>query len=103
MVRPRRLTSDDVFQPLGDVVLGCLAVPFVFGLLALLLAAVVVSLAYSLCEWLQIQRVLGPVAFAVMVVVVLLHFTGCSTAPARDPRDPEVWHPTAPARYPLPR
>ncbi len=103
MVRPRRLTSDDVFQPLGDVVLGLIAVPFFVGIFALLAAAVVVCLAFNLCEWLQKQRVLGPVAFAGIVVVVLLHFTGCSTAPVRDPRDPEVWRPAAPANYPLPR
>lgn len=103
MVRSRRITSDDVFQPLGDVVLGLLAVPFVFSLVALLAAAVVVSLAFNLCEWLQKQRVLGPAAFVVLVLVVVLHFTGCSTAPVRDPRDPEIWRPSAPARYPLPR
>jgi apolipoprotein N-acyltransferase len=96
MLRTRRLTPDDVFQPLGDLVLGLVGVVVIIAILAV--AAVALAL-----DWMQRQKLLGPIAFAVMVFAVLVHFTGCATPPAHDPRDPEVWRPTAPARYPLPR
>ena len=41
----------------------------------------------------------------ILAAVAALLFAGCATpAPApRDQRDPEVWRPTTPAVYPLPR
>lgn len=100
MVRPCRITVDDVFQPLGDIVLAFI------GLVSI---ALIISASALACvfDWLQERRFLGPATFGVMVAVVLLQLVGCASAPAPtrtgDPRDPEVWRPTAPAVYPLPR
>lgn len=107
MVRTRRLTSDDVFQPLGDIALGFASIGIVLGFVALVIAALLVWAISEALEWLQEQRFLGPITFAVMVAVVLLHLVGCASTPTPtrtgDPRDPEIWKPTAPAVYPLPR
>jgi hypothetical protein len=40
------------------------------------------------------------------LAAITLALGACSTPsapPTRDPRDPEVWRPTTPAVYPLPR
>lgn len=42
----------------------------------------------------------------ILAALAALLFAGCTSAPSqapRDPRDPDVWRPTAPAVYPLPR
>ena len=38
---------------------------------------------------------------AALALLILAALTGCTT-PA-DPRDPDIWRPTAPVTYPLPQ
>ncbi|MBI5770794.1 MAG: hypothetical protein HZA93_23660 [Verrucomicrobia bacterium] len=94
------MSADDVFQPLGDLVMGAVAL----GFFVLVAVVCVVALAF---DWLHESRLLGRVAFGVMVVLVVLHFAGCATPPRpaspSDPRDPEIHRPAKPGNYPLPR
>lgn len=105
MVRHRRLTAEDVFQPLGEIAFGVALIGFVVGIAAVLLTGLACFAAVLALEWLHEHRVLGPIACAGMIAAVVLHFTGCASAPrhSSDPRNPDVWRPSAPAVYPLPR
>jgi hypothetical protein len=102
MLRTRRLTVDDVFGPLGAIVLFVVNA----GLILAVLVALVCWGVSSAAGWAQKHGKLGPISFAALLAVVVLHFAGCSAAPIErtaDPRDPVIWRPAAPAHYPLPR
>lgn len=99
MVRPRRMTLDDFFAPLGDIAMVALVLPTA----AVLLVSAGVLI---LLEWAHSKRRLGPFAFGVLLGAVVLHLAGCAAAPAPATpgnMDPAVWRPSTPAQYPLPR
>jgi hypothetical protein len=54
-------------------------------------------------ETLQSARWLGPLICGAAIAYALVTAAGCASPMPRDPRDPDVWRPTTPAVYPLPR
>jgi len=81
----------------------------VFAIIAL--ACVVVMFAAACVLWpferLNNRGWLGPITVGALIVWLAVSLAGCATAPtsapSRDPRNPDIWRPTAPAVYPLPR
>ena len=103
MVRPRCITPDDVFQPLGEIARCILFVPLLFAMGAAVIAMLAVIVADEVIEWSHRNRFLGPITLGVLLALVALHFSGCANPPKADPRDPAIWRPTAPINYPVPK
>jgi hypothetical protein len=96
MVRTGSLsTTETLVQSVGDVVVTVL-------FLAWFVAAATTGLIVLAIDAANDRRWLGPIALGLLLGALLVQLTGCAS-PARDPRDPEIWRPTTPAAYPLPR
>jgi hypothetical protein len=97
------VNTENLLQPLGLIAITMIGGALLLALGAAFILGVLIIGALCLLEWLHSRRLLGGIAFGLLLAAVVMHFSGCTTPPVRDPRDPEIWHPTSPAYYPLPR
>lgn len=93
MVRTRCLKAVDQIGQTAGGLISLVVVCFVF---VAILVGECVAEAHK-------RRVLGPVCTGAIIAALFLVLVGCASTPKLDPRDPDVWRPTAPAVYPEPR